>query len=594
MIETDILIVGSGPAGLTAALALSTYGIRNLVVTKYGWLANSPRAHITNQRTFEVLRDLGVEDEAVALATQLEEAGRVVFCTSLAGEELARTHGFGSHPSRAADYALSSPSKMGDLPQNLLEPILLNHAANRGSRVRFDSEYLSHVQDAEGVTATVKDRLSGETYEIRAKYMIGADGGRSKVAEDIGLPMEGRMGLAGSMNISFEADLTQYAAHRPAVLYMIVQPGLERDGVGIGVVRMVRPWKEWLLIRGYDLSQPAPQLSDEEAIRIVRQLVGDDRVAVKIKSTSLWTVNHQYATRYSVGRVFCMGDAVHRHPPMNGLGSNTSIQDAYNLAWKLALVLRESAGPALLESYDAERAPVGRQVVLRANKSGESYGPIFEALGLIGTKDPVANIEGRKAATPEAAARREALRRAVIAKEYEYSAHGVELTRVYASSAVVPDGSQLPAPERDAELYYQRTTFPGSRLPHVWLQRGAMPVSTLDLVGQGRFTVLTGIGGEAWKLAADRAAELFGLAVETVFVGPGHEVTDLCGEWDEVREVTESGCLLVRPDGHIGWRAAEAAADAEQATEQLRNVLGRILGRAEFLEPDVCTGAATH
>ncbi len=580
MIETDVLIVGSGPAGSASALALSTYGVRNVLVTKYRWLANTPRAHITNQRTFEVLRDLGVEAEAKALAVPQDWMGDTVFCTSLAGDELGRIRTWGTHPARRADYTLASPCEMGDLPQTLLEPILLGNAAARGTRVRFDTEYLSLTHDADGVTALVRDRLDGREYPIRAKYLIGADGGRSQVAEDIGLPMEGQMGKGGSMNIVFEADLSRYVAHRPSVLYWVLQPGSNIGGIGMGLVRMVRPWNEWLIVWGYDINGPEPALTDAEAIQIARNLIGNQEVPIRIKSTSLWTVNHLYATRYSEGRVFCMGDAVHRHPPSNGLGSNTSIQDAYNLAWKLALVVQGKAGPALLDSYDKERAPIGRQIVTRANKSIEEFGPIFEALGLLETQDADrmrANMEARKAATPEAAEQREKLRRAVAFKKYEFNAHGVEMNQRYASSAVVPDGTPVPEWVRDPELYYHPTTWPGARLPHVWLQRDGKPVSTLDMAGHGRFTALTGIGGEAWAAAARSAAERYGIPVEAHVIGPGQELTDLYGEWAETREVGEAGCVLVRPDQHVAWRAQDAA-DAEA---RLLDVLGRVLGRGE-------------
>ncbi len=584
MIETDVLIIGSGPAGSTAALALSTYGIRNILVSKYGWVANSPRAHITNQRTFEVLRDLGVEAEARALAVPLAEVGKTIFCTSLAGEELGRLYGFGSDTARTADYTLSSPCMMGDLPQHLMEPILVGTAASRGTRLRFDTEYLSHTQDESGVTATVIDRLSGESYQIRTKYLIGADGGRSRVAEDIALPMEGSMGLAGSTNIVFEADLTKYAEHRPAVLFMVVQPGLGETGLGIGVVRMVRPWKEWLLHSGYDMSKPAPKLTEAEAIQIVHNMVGDDSIPVKIKSISLWTINNRYATRYSSGRVFCMGDAVHRHPPTNGLGSNTSIQDAYNLAWKLALVVNGKANPTLLDTYSLERAPVGRQIVERAVKSMGTFGGIFEALGLVDVKDPAqarACMDQLKASTPEAATRRSDLRKALAVKNYEFNAHGVEMNQTYVSSAVVSDGTSPRLPTQDHELYYHPTTFPGARLPHVWLQRDNQSVSTLDLVGKGRFTVLTGIGGKAWIDAASDAEEHFGVTVDAYTIGPARDLSDIYGHWAEMREIAEAGCLLVRPDGHIAWRASNAPSDIEHATTSLRNAMRLILGHSE-------------
>jgi 2,4-dichlorophenol 6-monooxygenase len=580
MLETDVLIVGSGPAGSTAALLLSTYGIRNILVTKYRWLAETPRAHITNQRAMEVFRDTGVEEEVKRLAVPQAWMGNTVFCSSLAGEELGRIRAWGTHPQRQADYALASPTTICDLPQNLLEPILFGRACERGTRARFDTEYLAHEQDAEGVTATVRDRLTGETYPIRAKYLIGADGGRSKVAEDCGLPFEGRMGVSGSMNIVFEADLSRYVAHRPSVLYWVLQPGSNIGGIGMGLVRMVRPWTEWLIVWGYDIAAEPPKVDDALATEIAHRLIGDDTIPIRVKSSSVWTVNNMFATRYAAGRVFCMGDAVHRHPPSNGLGSNTSIQDAYNLAWKLAYVLRGQAGPALLESYDAERAPVGRQIVTRANQSIEEFGPIFQALGLLDTTDPVvmrAHIEARKASTPEAEQQREALRRAIAFKDYEFNCHGVEMNQRYASAAVAPDPLPDAGFARDRELYYQPTTRSGAHLPHAWIYRAGLPVSTLDVAGQGGFVLLTGIAGEAWAEAAAAVAAARGLPLGAVVIGPGREYEDPFGEWALAREVAEGGAVLVRPDMIVGWRALTAPEDGRDAERLLERALAQIL-----------------
>lgn len=577
--ETDVLVVGAGPAGLTAATALSTYGVKTILINKYGWLADTPRAHITNQRTMEVMHDLGLEAKAVAQSSHQEMMANNVFCYSLAGEEFGRIYSWGNHPLRKADYDLASPTQICDVPQTYLEPILFEAASSRGSAVRFNMEFLDLVQDADGVTAQVKDRLSNTETTIRAKYLIGADGARSRVAEVIGLPMEGQMGLSYSMNILFKADLTRYVAHRPSVLYWVLHPGADIGGIGAGVVRMVRPWNEWLAIWGLDAGQASVKLGHAETLAIPHNMIGDSEVPIGIESTSVWTVNNMYAARYSVGRVFCMGDAVHRHPPLNGLGSNTSVQDAYNLAWKLALVLSGKAAPSLLDTYNQERQPIGRQIVSRANKSIEDYPPIFDALGLSASTDPdAANaaIAARKNPTPEGKARRRRLLETLTQKNYEFNAHGVELNQRYRSGAIIRDGSEEPAYTRDPELYYHATTWPGARLPHVWVEHEGQRKSTLDLCGQGRFTLLTGIGGDVWREAAAVQAE-FGVPVVVHTIGPyGCDALDIYDDWYQQSEVEEDGCVMVRPDMHVGWRAKEAT---KTARADLLDVFARMLGR---------------
>jgi len=578
-VQTDVLIVGSGPAGGAAALCLATLGIPNIMITKYRWTANTPRAHITNQRAMEIFRDLGVEEQVLADATPHELVGDTVFCTSIAGEEIGRIRTWGTHPAREADYQLASPCLICDIPQTYLEPILVKNATARGTQSRFSTEYLSHAQDEDGVNTTVRDRLTGSVYTIRSRYLIGADGARSMVAEDIGLPMEGAMDIAGSMNITFKADISQYVATRPSVLYWVIQPGSNVGGIGAGLVRMVRTWNEWLIVWGYDISQPPPTVDAAAATQIVRNLLGMPDLDVEITGTSLWGNNEMYATHLQKQRVFCAGDAVHRHPPSNGLGSNTSVQDSYNLAWKLAAVLRGQAGQALLETYSAERAPVAKQIVTRANKSSREFVQFFEVLGLMEAEteeEMRAQIEERKANTPRGKAKRHALVEAMELKDYEFNAHGVDMGQFYESTAIVSDGSQRPEPVRDPELYYQASTVPGSRLPHVWVGDATHKVSTLDLAPYTRFTLITGIAGEAWADAAVRVGKDLGVPLETVIIGPGREVTDIYYDWARIRETEEDGVLLIRPDKHIGWRSMTLPEDPEQA---LRAALESLLSR---------------
>ncbi len=577
--ETDVLVVGSGPAGSAAALALSTLGVDTTMITKYRWTANTPRAHITNQRAMEVLRDLGVEQAVLAEATPHELMGDTVFCTSIAGEEIGRILTWGTHPAREADHRLASPTTMVDIPQTLLEPILVRGATESGTKTRFSTEYVSHVQDEHGVDVTVRDRLTDETYVIRAKYLIGADGARSQVAADIDLPMEGRMDIAGSMNITFKADLAAHVGHRPSVLYWVIQPGSNIGGIGAGLVRMVRPWNEWLIVWGYDISQPPPVVDEAAATQIVRNLVGVPDLDVEITGTSLWGNNEMYATHLQSGRVFCAGDAIHRHPPSNGLGSNTSVQDSYNLAWKLASVLRGEASPSLLETYSVERAPVARQIVLRANQSGREFGALFDALGITPGQDEAAmqaTIEGRKDDSEEGRVKRARITEAMALKNYEFNAHGVEMGQHYVSQAVVGDGTERPAPTRDPELYFEQSTVPGGRLPHAWVGDSAHKVSTLDLVPYGRFGLLTGVTGRGWADAAAKVAAELGIELDVVVIGPGQPVTDLYFDWERLRGVQESGAVLIRPDKHVAWRSDALPDDAET---QLLGVLRSILGR---------------
>ena len=579
-IKTDVLIVGTGPAGSSTAALLSSYGIDNVLINNYSWLAGTPRAHITNQRTMEVLRDLGkeVEAEAYLHATEQDLMGENIFCTSLAGEELGRMKSWGKHPNSRAEHLLSSPSFMNDLPQTFMEPLLYKTACSRGTQSRMSTQYLSHIEDEGGILSTCLDKLSNKEIKIRSKYLVGADGGNSKVAENIDLPFEGKMGVGGSMNILFKADLSKYVAHRPSVLYWVLQPGADIGGIGMGLVRMIRPWNEWLIVWGYDINQPAPKVDKDFATKVARDLVGDPELEIDLLSVSTWTVNNMYAKKMSKGRVFCAGDATHRHPPSNGLGSNTSIQDGFNLAWKLAYVIKDKAGAELLDTYSIERSPIAKQIVTRANQSIAEFGPIFEALGLTDTQDPVKmkkNMDERKQNSPKAEKQRQALREAIAFKKYEFDAHGVEMNHRYKSNSVLTEGDKEPEFKKDKELFYQPTTYPGARIPHAWVyDKTGIKHSLLDLCGKGNFSIFTGIGGEEWLKAAKNIETQLGVKIQCNIIGPDQDFEDHAGEWSSIREISDSGLILVRPDQHICWRSKDMISNS---SEKLIDVMKKIL-----------------
>lgn len=576
--QTDVLVVGTGPMGATTALALATYGVRVHVVNRYNWTANTPRAHITNQRAMEVLRDLGVEQEARRDATPWEWMGDTLFTTSLAGPEIARLRTWGTGDERIGDYLQGSPCPMMDLPQNKMEPLLVKNAVERGAVFSFNTEYLSHEQDDTGVTVMLRDVLTGREYELRARYLVGADGAKSKVMDDAGLKVEGQLARAATAYVLFTADLTRYVAHRPSILYWMVTSDASFGEIGMGLLRAIEPWNQWIAGWGFDMSKGEPDFSPEEIKRKVRALVGDPELEFKVDSTSVWYVNQAHAPIYSSGRVFCGGDAVHRHPPSSGLGSNTCMQDAFNLAWKLAFVVKGHAGEQLLDSYTLERAPVGAQIVKRANQSRLDYAPLNQAFRNTDAPDPLAaGINELADPGPAGVARRSALAEALKLKNYEFNAQGVELNQRCVSEAVIPEPDATEEVwKRDPQLHVQPTTRPGAKLPHAWLVGpDGRRLSTLDLVGKGKVSLVTGIAGQVW---ADAAKAMDLPFLRTVVIG-SPAAQDVYCSWHAVREIEEAGALLVRPDGVVAWRQRAGVADAAQAREELEQALASLLNQ---------------
>jgi len=576
--ETDVLVVGAGPTGACTALALASQGVRVHCISRANWLADTPRAHITNQRAVEVLRDLELEDEARKYATPWEWMGDTLFTTSLAGPEIARLRTWGTGEERIGDYLQASPCTMLDLPQTHLEPLLVKHAAARGASLAFNTEYRSHTQDDTGISTFLLDRLSGREYTVRSRYLVGADGARSRVVDDAGLVIEGQHARAGTMYVLFTADLARYAAHRPSILYWIVTDSASFGEIGQGVLRAIHPWNQWIAGWGFDLAQGEPQLTEAQILERIRVLVGDPGLQIRIDMKSIWYVNQAWAPHYSRGRVFCAGDAVHRHPPSSGLGSNTCLQDAHNLAWKLAYVIKGHAGEALLESFSLERAPVGEQVVRRANQSRLDYAPLNACFRDPQAAQPVqAGLASLADPGAQGLERRERLAEALRIKHYEFNALGTEANHRYVSQAIIEEetaGEEVW--EKDRQLHAKPTTRPGAKLPHAWLVGSdGRRLSTLDVVGKGHFTLITGLAGHLWAQAA-HALDLPFLLV--VVIGT-EGARDPYFNWYRLREIPESGALLVRPDAVVAWRQSLAATQVDEAQEQLRLALQRVLSQ---------------
>ncbi len=573
-LETDVLIVGAGPAGLTAASLLARAGVDALTLTKYG-LANAPRAHITNQRAVEIFRDLGIESEVQQEALPHHLMGKQVFSTTFAGRELSRMMTWGTGDDRIGDYRAASPSEMCNIPQNVLEPILLERALDLGADIRQDHEVMSVEDKGDYVEAHVVPRDGSAEFLVRAQYAIGCDGARTIVGRDGGFEFEGEAGLGDAVTVWIDADLSKYTAHRSGALFVTLTP---ESSDTVGVWTCVKPWTEWSTIFLRNNLQPA-DLNAEAISKSVRAAIGDDSVEFSIRKISSWQFNHVVAANYQRGRLFIAGDAAHRHPPANGLGSNTSIQDAYNLAWKLAFVLKGRADEILLRSYNEERQPVGRRIIDRAMQSVMEMAGWFEIFG-IGPETSWA--EANQKIDDIFGASGESHRRKIFdvlkLLNGQFNAHGVELGQQYQSSAVLSDGSISAEPEPAGDLFHRPTTLPGSPIPHAWLVRDDEEISTRDICAYHQFTLIVGADGDPWIDAATKVSSDLGIAVHAVQVSLGMAINDVYGDWTTRREVSDQGCVLVRPDRIVAWRSMDVGQEPEQT---LRNVMESILGREE-------------
>jgi 2-polyprenyl-6-methoxyphenol hydroxylase-like FAD-dependent oxidoreductase len=467
--ECDVLIVGGSLVGLSAAAFLGHHGIAAQVVEKHAGTSIHPRAGYFHVGTMEAYRRIGLEPALLELShQQFGPDGGINLVESLAGRELALFV-----PSINAGLEPYSPCKRFFMTQQSLEPLLHRRAAELGADLHYRSELIDFAQDGDGVTAHVRELDSGEIRTVRARYMIAADGNRSPIRQQLGIGMTGPGWLSDSITIYFKADCTRWLEERPmGVIY--VSNADQR-----GFFRFEAGSKRGFLVVNTlgDLTLPgakdvAGDISPERCIALVRSAIGVPDIAVEIEDVAVWKAVAECADAYRTGRVFIAGDAAHVVPPTGGFGGNTGVQDAANLAWKLAMVLKGEAGEALLDSYEAERRPVGLLTVEQA------YTRYVRRV----TPEEV---------TPDTPTQRDELT--------------MELGQFYRSGAVT-DGRKADEP---ACLHPEQTRGrPGARVPHAWLDEGC---STLDVAARNSTWLLgPNAPGQGVRLAA-QVAEACGI-----------------------------------------------------------------------------------
>ncbi|HTX97459.1 MAG TPA: FAD-dependent monooxygenase [Mycobacterium sp.] len=506
--RVPVLIVGAGAGGLATSALLAKHGVGSVLVEKRREVFIYPKARNLSFRSLEILRGLGLSGQVHAVADHVS-ALMVRPTLNSAAEQLAIDVDaiFGGldrlSPEPAAQYC----------PQSRLEPMLLAATRRRGSEVRYGTALSSLQQDAAGVTAVLRDVDSGESETVRADYVVGADGVHSPIRNWLGINLSGY----GALPI-YVVFIYFRAAWRKFVSHLADGDGVQVKNTDVDGIFLVVEGELGMFITTYlpGKGETAAQFTPQRCREVLTKAIGEP-IDIEIIEVAAWQPYEQVADQFRCGRVFLVGDSAHTMPPFKAGGANTAIQSAHDLAWKLAAVLDGTADPALLDTYHAERYPVGR---FAARQS--LTGPTRSLLSEDGPQLPA---------------------------EEECSMFNLLIGYAYRSAAVVTD-------EPSELLVEELRGQPGTRVPHVWVRDG---VSTLDLLGPG-FTLLS--GDERWCAAAASASV---------------RAERICSEeWAAATGLGPSGALLVRPDDFVGWRAEDLPADPGG---ELCRAVSTILGR---------------
>jgi len=481
------LIVGGSLVGMATALLLGHHGIRALDVEHHRGTAIHPRAAQISQRTMEIFRTVGVEQIVRKKSDeQFVQDGAIMAVETLAGKEIGY---FISNLNEGVRDV--SPTERVFISQSLLEPLLKSRAEELGAQLRYGTDMVSFEEDSNGVTAVIHKRDAGKTQTVRAAYMVAADGAQSRVRERLGIAMRGRGTFSNSITIYFRGNVAPLLRGRNLSVIYVTNPTLR------GFFRFEKPFDSGFLAVNAlgdpknPITDVSTGLAEERCREFVRVALGSDEVPITIENIMPWKAQADVADRFQHGRIFIAGDAAHVMPPNGGFGGNTGIQDAHNLAWKLAMVLKGKAGPELLATYESERRPVALFTVEQAYARYVTRTAPYLGTGGIQAVENDLNVE---------------------------------LGYCYGDDRRVHENPR------------ESKGRPGTRAPHVWIEYEGRRISTLDLFGRN-FVLLTGPEAKLPKMDQDAAVQRID---DPAFL--------------EAYGITPSGTVLVRPDGFVAAR----------------------------------------
>ncbi|MEV8126619.1 FAD-dependent monooxygenase [Streptomyces sp. NPDC085944] len=605
--RVPVLVVGGSLVGLSMSVFLGRLGVRHTLVERHAGTSIHPRGRGNNVRTMEIFRVAGTEPDIRRAAATLADNHGILQTPTLvgdAGEWLFKQIDPGN------GLARFSPSSWCLCSQNDLEPELLTHAVNLGGDLRFGTELLSFETDADGVTAIVKSRETGEHTTIRADYLVAADGPRSPVREQLGIGQSGPGDLFHNVSITFRSRrLADVVGDRRFIVCYLTDENAD------GALLPVDNRENWVFHAPWhpEQGETVEDFTDERCAAHIRRAIGDPDLDVEITGKAPWHAAQRVARSYRSGRVLLAGDSAHEMSPTGAFGSNTGIQDAHNLAWKLAAVLEGWAGEPLLDTYDTERRPVAEATSARAaHRSVEHSHPGFAPPPGMGGGGPggpggapgagmpggapggggpggasrggpggapggggaagmpggapggggPGGAPGGAPAGPPGGPQRGILN---VALGYRYPQGAV--VGADPATPVVPEGLDL-------------TGAPGSRAPHLWLRRGEERLSTLDLYEDSLVLLSDAAQPTGWHEAATEVAAALRVPLKPYRVGgtPGADLVpdDEETDWARAHGVTRGGAVLIRPDGFVAWRSPGPAPDPEA---MLRQVVATVLAR---------------
>ncbi len=588
--RVPVLIVGGGAVGLTASMILARLGVLALLVTYHPDTSPQPRAHILNQRTMEIFTELGVADQIYAVATPPANMKYAAWYSGLSGQdkrygrEIGRVEAWGCGL-EDPDYLQASPCRPANYPQMYVEPMLKARAeALSPERVLFNHEFLELTQDEEGVLATVRDRATNEVFQVRAQYLLGADGGKT-VGRQVGIELVPQGPAMRMSSVHFAADLSAYAKGPDVMTRFMINPdfgGSWASGVLIpeGPTRWGHESEEWVFHSRYMFGDSGP-LDKNKVLERMFQVLGIPDLQARIIHVTEWKMGNFLAERYRAGRVLLLGDACHQHPPTGGLGMNGGIQDAYNLCWKMSAVLAGRAGDAILDSYEIERRPVAQSNMAMAMHNSMNHFEIDRTLGLSDQNSVADNwrlLEVVWDQRPETEAKRVAVSQAIAMQRVGFRHHNAEVGATYAQGALVADGSGA-APELHPVMFYQSDARPGHPLPHALVSRLGVFRDLRSWVAGGRFLLIAGEDGHGWVQAAQELAASRGLGLDAIRVGLFKgDWLDIRGAWARFGGIGPDGVVLVRPDRYVAFRSKAAVVDPERT---LTAVFDQLLDRGD-------------